>query len=111
MQLWEYVLRADSQHDLSRPAAAVRWMAREQHGFPYHPAWAGPGEEIPRCSGLDDLPAEWPVRLAAEWRAAVHTLRDLARRLKGDRTGRAPAISVRRADEVFLYYVGELKVD
>lgn len=117
MQLWEYVLKADAEYDLSSPAAVSAWIYQQRpSGFPFHPGWVDSsfdqGDRSIRFSdrSFADLgQTSWPSEVVQRWQDAVHSLRDLARRLKGCRTGRKPDIDPKVADMVFSENVAELR--
>jgi hypothetical protein len=97
MLLWQYVLAADRERDLTDPSAALEFI----RGQPADPRWA-----------FSSSPQGWDLeydKVAEDWAIGVRALRSLARRLKRVRSTRAPDIDPLAADDVLDKYVGKLR--
>jgi hypothetical protein len=84
MEFWAYVLGADQREDLASPEAGRAWLTRQRWYAPTtHGEW-------------------WTARAAEGWVGNVHTLRSLAKRLKGRRL-RHPSIATDLQADVRLH--------
>jgi hypothetical protein len=92
MQLWEWVLCADREHDLADPTAAAAWFAEFRM------------QQIPLGIRWDKDRQPWSRPVAKQWREAVYSLRSLANRLRNRKTRPTP-IGPCEADRVFERYV------
>jgi hypothetical protein len=103
MLLWQYVLAADNQLDLSDPATGDAWLAEQPWGLK---AVTAEGGRLP-------FSPPWDQGQKQEWRACVLALRSVVKRLNGYRV-RRPVASGRheqkRADSLFAHYLGLLKL-
>lgn len=91
MYVWEYVLQADKDRDLTDLGQVVEWLA-EAKTFSH----VGEFDE----GAIERLGEKWPVALAAMWVKNVNALRSIAARLKNKKARRS-TIAALEADEVF----------
>ena len=106
MKLWEYLLEADHEFDLSNVKNAKKWLQDQPFFQSNVTACSGKVEEIPR-TGV--AASEWKKG----WRKNILALRSLVRRLKKKRSTRSfpdSRLDRVRADQALNRYLDKLQI-